>query len=306
MNLLSIMVDKDIENLKGKLNKQIQSFINEDIQLEEKITQIDSVYSLSYSVKIESIKNYPVSDFVNIFKYCIANALWEYIQCFEEPKLVKNMLEEEFYYFEVSEREEIEKIAIDILSNDSNIDIGINGDTFSRKTRIIRELLEYLKDNNELHLKGFITFRLKDYFIDLEDTIERAIEDFLMDREYNEFIKLLKYFVDIQESKIDLVHVVMDEDHKYKLYDNNNKIIDNNNFNEIAKEITDYNHLSYEDILISTLITMAPSVIYIHRVSSIQQPEMIKTIGRVFTTKVKVCNGCEWCNVNATLKNNEK
>ncbi|KAB3529823.1 putative sporulation protein YtxC [Alkaliphilus serpentinus] len=306
MNLLSIIVEEDLEFLKEKLNKQIQSFINEDIQLEENIINVDSAFNISYSVKIESIKNYPVSDFVNLFKYCIANALWEYIQHHEEPKLIKKILDDEFYYFEVAERAEIERIAIDILNSDNDVDVAINGDKFSRKAKIIKDLLEYFRDSNEIHLKGFITFRLKDYFIDLEDTLERAIEDFLMDREYNEFIKLLKYFVDIQESKIDLVHVVMDEeDHKYKLYDNHNKPIDNNCFNEIAKELTDYNHLTYEDILISTLITMAPSIIYIHKVSSIQQPEMIKTIAKVFTTKVKLCNGCDWCNINSKVKNNE-
>ena len=49
---------------------------------------------------------------------------------------------------------------------------------------------------------------MKDYVSELEDTIEQGGGEYLMEREYNEFIKLLRYFVEIQEPKVDTVNVL--------------------------------------------------------------------------------------------------
>ena len=38
-----------------------------------------------------------------------------------------------------------------------------------------------------------------------------------MDREYREFIRLLRYFVEIQEPKIDTVHVIVNYDNSISL-----------------------------------------------------------------------------------------
>ncbi|SCY80542.1 putative sporulation protein YtxC [Alkaliphilus peptidifermentans] len=305
MNLLLIKVNKsNIEELCDKIKKEIESFNKEGIILEEKVTILGNIADLSYSVKIESIKNYPISDFINIFKYCMANALSEYIQYHEEPNIIRKIIDLEYYYFEQKEKEEIQKIALEIISEENKTSMIINQDE-TRKNKIINELVSYLKEDNEINIEGFITFRLQNYTIELEDTIEKAIEDYLMDREYNEFIKLLKYFVDIQESKINTIHIVIEQDHNYKMYDGDNNLINNDYLKDIAKEMTDHQYLSYEDILISTLITMAPQKIFIHRINNAHQPEIIKTIGRVFTTKVKVCNGCDWCNINSNVNNNE-
>lgn len=54
----------------------------------------------------------------------------------------------------------------------------------------------------------------------LEDSVDIAIDEYLMDKEYNEFIKLLRHFVDLQEPKRDLVNVVF-SNHKIILMDEN-------------------------------------------------------------------------------------
>ena len=36
----------------------------------------------------------------------------------------------------------------------------------------------------------------------------------MVEKEYNEFIKLLKYFVEIQESKVDEVNILIEEEWK--------------------------------------------------------------------------------------------
>lgn len=53
----------------------------------------------------------------------------------------------------------------------------------------------------------------------MEEIIDNAVDDFLIEREYKEFIRLLKYFVEIQDPKFNVVHVVMEYDDNYMLLD---------------------------------------------------------------------------------------
>jgi hypothetical protein len=46
-----------------------------------------------------------------------------------------------------------------------------------------------------------------------------------MEREYKEFIRLLRYFVDIQDPKFDTIHVIVGFDGKYALFDENRREI---------------------------------------------------------------------------------
>ena len=53
---------------------------------------------------------------------------------------------------------------------------------------------------------------MKELRSDIEEIIDKVIEGYMVEKEYKEFIKLLKYFVDIQESKIDLINIVIDNE----------------------------------------------------------------------------------------------
>ncbi len=297
MNLLLLAVDKNIDIIKDKLDRQVETFVNEGVILEEEIETKDDLSLLKYSVKIESIKNYPISDFINIFKYCVANALWDYIQLYEEPQLIRRIIEQEYYYFDSKERIEIERNTVQILNDEGKM-LNFN-ESLSRKKKIISNIIAYLNNDFQMNLKGFLTFRLKDYMLELEETVEKAVEDFLLDKEYNEFIKLLKYFVDIQDSKIETIHIILEADGKYTLYDDNNNIINNDYIKDVASEISENNFLTYDDLLISSLITIAPRFVYIHQSNILKRTDVIKTITKVFANKVKICNGCDWCKVNA-------
>ena len=44
---------------------------------------------------------------------------------------------------------------------------------------------------------------MKELREDIEEIIDKVVEEYMVEKEYREFVKLLKYFVDIQESKIE-------------------------------------------------------------------------------------------------------
>ena len=124
-----------------------------------------------------------------------------------------------------------------------------------------------------------------------------------MDREYKEFIRLLRYFVDIQEPKYDTIHVIAGFEDKYILLDEKKGEITNECIQEFVNEIQD-GEINYDDLLVSTLITFAPRKIVIHCTGQIKNKELLETIKNVFSGKVFICNGCETCTINVVK--NEK
>ncbi|MBS5824887.1 MAG: putative sporulation protein YtxC, partial [Clostridium argentinense] len=122
------------------------------------------------------------------------------------------------------------------------------------------------------------------------------------EKEYNEFIKLLKYFVDVQESKINEVNILIDKDGNYVVRDEFENDILSNLVNELYDSRIS-SKVSSEDLIISGLITSAPKKIVIHCVENSRNKELIETIKNVFGERVQFCNNCSRC---IEYKNNIK
>ncbi len=126
------------------------------------------------------------------------------------------------------------------------------------------------------------------------------MDDFLIEREYREFVQLLKYFVDIQESKIESVHVLIKGGGVFKLYDGNMRPVRSDYLEGYIIDLAD-NEINYEDLLISALITIAPKEITLHYKNNNGMIATLDTIKKVFAGRIKECKGCKLC--TSTLKN---
>jgi len=153
---------------------------------------------------------------------------------------------------------------------------------------------EYLEENSYLNIDGFVQFRLPDYLLELEQAIEEAVDEYIMEKEYDEFVGVLKYFLEIQEPRIEKVHVVLSPGGGFQLYDGKNKSLDKEYLDGFMMDIGD-NDLSYEDLLLSALITLAPRQVVLHGTDKGKAWGTANTIKNVFGDRVTVCNGCSRC-----------
>ena len=115
----------------------------------------------------------------------------------------------------------------------------------------------------KLTLKDLLHFSEERIREDIEEIIDKVVEEYMVEKEYKEFVKLLKYFVDIQESKIDKINIYIHEGGGYVLKDG----YGNDIFNEFMKELSECKidtEAKIEDIIISGLITNAPKQVIIH------------------------------------------
>jgi putative sporulation protein YtxC len=223
----------------------------------------------------------------------IAKALAEFIIHQKELSLLRSLICDEFSYQNEIEINKIVRYCNQMLNNeDDSLYIADHGRS-RRALTISNEIKQYFKKNMDLNIDGFLEFRLKEYKEELREVVEYAVDEFIMDKQYQEFISLLKYFVFIQETKIPVVHLMHKGGHEFVLFNEQMTPMDNKATEDSFKiEILDQ-EFNFEDLVVSTLISIAPQEIYIH--TREPQVQVIQTIMQIFENRVQLCEYCRQC-----------
>lgn len=293
MFLVAIGVCDDAEKIKANIYRQLNEAANNGIDIVHEDFIVSNTLFISCGIKDRLLTRLTDKKIYEEFKYILSKALTEVIIEHYEIKLLKKIAKANFFYLSDRERNSVLDNAVKLLSEEKLMQPG-GFYKATRRSKIMRCILEYLEAENEINIEGFLNFRLSAYINELNETIERALEIFVAEREYNEFIKLLRYFVEIQECKLDTVHLCQSKDGRYLLYDENRNGISSEYFDEFRSEILD-DTLNYDDLLISTLITISPKRITIHNIDSFKNRELVQTIMNVFTERITICSKCDLC-----------
>ncbi len=282
MQLFSIGIDDKDPQLKDLIYKKSFTSLIEGLNIEE--NKVGDLVFLNYGTNC-----YPTSgrleEVKDKIRKIIADALSNIILEDLQSNMVQKIIQEEYFYFERKDQDKILRDALAIMWGGRNP--IVNSETIREqwRNRVWDRIMDHLNDNSQLIFDGFLRFRLKDFMRELENAVDRAVDDLLIENEYNEFIKLLQYFVEIQDPKVDEVHVLQQDDKRYMLLDSNLKVIQNDMLEQLAREISD-KEISHDDLLISSLITIAPCKITIHEYDKIKNVELLNTINNVFSGKV--------------------
>ena len=222
---------------------------------------------------------------IEVFLSYICNILSSLVLDVFEDIILKKILTHEYFYFDSIEKkhilENIQEIILDSVDN-SNDREDILFDTF----------YDFLENNNKLYLKGFMTFRQKKYTQELEKIIDSAVNQYLIEKEYTEFVSLLKMYVNSEGCKCDFVHLIYNNDEPILLDSKKNVI--NTDINLMnAKYLSDINFSSC-DMILNTLLNIIPRKIYIHLVTD-EVDEFISTLKLIFEDRVHICRDCAIC-----------
>lgn len=238
---------------------------------------------------IEFLDSEPPGELGVLFNRKLAKLIAELILDIWEAELVEQIVRTQYYYLNKEEQASVLVRVFNLLVDSE--------DRFNRTVRwqqVLQQLTDYLCSNNRLIIEGFINFRLKEYREMLEEAVDQAVDDYLMEKEYDEFIRLLRYFVDIQDPKVETINVVLKKSGIFELFDGNNKPIDNDYLEGFIIDFVD-NEINYEDLLISALITIAPRRVILHVPDKPQLRDTVKTIKKVFGDRAMDCSGCHLC-----------
>lgn len=209
----------------------------------------------------------------NIFSFMIIDIY--------EQNILKKIISYNYFYFDSIEIKKIFEIALEQLNESPNYLEE------SRELIIFNSSYQYLKENKHIYIDGFINFRLKNYISFLNRIVDSSVNNFIVEREYLEFISLLKIYINSQTPSKDIVHLVYSTSNSI-LLDSNNNIIDINKNISNTKYLSDIS-FSNNDYILNTLLSILPSKIIIHlKNSSID--EFINTLTLIFENKVEIKN----------------
>ena len=235
---------------------------------------------------------YTLSERRHLSRQCIANALTDaLVEDWQQTTLLR-VLSRRFQCFTETEKQKIVQLATAKLAQR---DAGPNRRLYqvARKSRIRESLSAYLNDQSRINLDGFLNFRLRHYWEELEDVLYLSIDQYLNEKEYQEFIQLLQHFVGIIEPRHELVHVVLTGADGFVLLDEQGHVLQADLLTNEFKAQSSYS--DQDDLLLSALLSAAPKQLVLHVGTFRDRPKLVDTLKQIFSSRVVLCLSCDYC-----------
>lgn len=254
---------------------------------------LETIYLSSHTFKIyDNVIIHYTGKHIDTFHDYICDTLTKCIIFFYEKNIIRNLIDSNYFYFN-----DIEKQAI----LESCTDFFNELDSYNEKYNAIFSSLDtYFTEHHSLVLNGFVNFRLKKYREILDYNTDLAVSNFLIEREYHEFIDILHLYVNSRECVKDVVHLVYSNKDSILLDINKDLIPIDTSLLE-AKYLSDIS-FSSNDYCLNTLLNILPNKLYIHLINGYED-EFITTLKLIFDSRVCICTDCDICHVYRLTNN---
>ena len=267
---------------------------NEEIieYLLNKISKLDfpNIYYCNKSFKIyENVILHYMDNNVEQFNNLVAELITEVIIKFYQIKILKRIINVNYFYFDEFER----KIILE------NCDEFIKQEEEKITETIFISVKEYILEHKSIVVEGVANFRINEYIKALDNIVDMAVNKYIIEKEYREFINLLKVYVNSTSSKTDMLHLIYTNGESILLDKDKNIIQVDHNLNN-AKYLSDIT-FSSNDIALNTLLSLLPKKIEVHLIND--EDEFINTLKLIFENRIKICTSCNICKTYRALNN---
>ena len=206
-----------------------------------------------------------------------------------ENTIMKSLLCSNYFYFDNSEYNKILTLCNENLCESQEFSFT------NRQVLLFDAFYEYITTHHSIVLSGFVNFRLKKYRKLLEDLVDFSVNEYIIEREYLEFVSLLRLYINSQTSEVNIVHLISLDQDTFLLDENMRTIaVDKNALN--AKYLSDVS-FSNNDYILNTLLNLRPKKIYLHIISPLSNIDFLNTLQLIFENRVKTCHDCNICNL---------
>lgn len=211
-----------------------------------------------------------------------------------EKDIIKNILSCNYFYFDNHEFNKILSLCTENLCDDNEFSFT------NRQMHLFDAFYDYISTHHSIVLSGFINFRLKNYRRLLEDLVDFSVNEYIIEREYLEFVSLLRLYINSQSPSSQKVHLISLE-HDTLLLDENMRTIDVDKNALSAKYLSDVS-FSTNDYILNTLLNLLPQKIYLHLASPFSNLDFINTLQLIFENRIELCHDCNICNLYKRIK----
>lgn len=166
---------------------------------------------------------------------------------------------------------------------------------------LTRRVAEYVQGARLLLIDGFLRFRCREYVEALELAADRAVDEYLLDREYREFVQLLRQFVDLQVPRLSVVHVLVEPSGSFILTDEAGRPLAAPTGEGPVPNAGPGVAADAGDALLSALVMVGARrfVVHVRRRARGLSRETRELLDQVFGDRVELCPGCARCRSRA-------
>lgn len=225
----------------------------------------------------------------NKFYNFLTELIGEVVIEFYEEKILKQLINYNYFYFDEYEKNKI-------LENCMQL---IEPEMYNTKLLDNKNIKEYVKENKAMILDGFVYFRLRAYLEYLDEVVDSGVNQFVIEKEYREFISLLRVYVESKVPEYNLLHLIYINGESILLDEKRNIVsVSENIYN--AKYLSDIS-FSSNDFALNTLLCLLTRRIEIHLIDD--EDEFINTLKLIFEGRVTICKDCDICKTYKILNN---
>lgn len=270
---------------------------NEEIieYLLNKISKIDylNIYYCNKTLKkYQNIILHYREDEVDKFINVVTNIIIDTIINFYQEGIIKRLINVNYFYFDEFEKNIIYDNCEEFLEQEME-------DLFET---IFLEIKKYLETNRNIVLEGVVNFRISGYVKILDNIVDMAVNKYIIEKEYKEFINLLKIFINTTNPKSEILHLIYINGESI-LLDKNKNIIQLKDKIDNMKYLSDIS-FSSNDLALNTLLSMLPKEIDIHIID--KEDDFINTLKLIFENRIKICTDCNICRTYKILQCGQK
>ena len=225
----------------------------------------------------------------NKFYNFLTELIGEVVIKFYEEKILKQLINYNYFYFDEYEKNKI-------LENCKQL---LEPEIYDTKLFDNKNIKEYIKENKAMILDGFVYFRLKAYLEYLDEIVDSGVNKFIIEKEYREFIGLLRVYVESKVPEYNLLHLIYINGESILLDEKRNTVSISKNIYD-AKYLSDIS-FSSNDFALNTLLCLLPRRIEIHLIDN--EDEFINTLKLIFEGRITICKDCDMCKIYKILNN---
>ncbi len=225
------------------------------------------------------------------FIYKLSDVLMNCIIKFYEKNIVKRVMNCDFFYFAANEKSVIYKNCYELLDDQDNDNYE------SRKEKIFKCLVDYISNHKYFILDGFVNFRLFEYNSLVAECVDTAVNQYIIDKEYKEFIKLLRGYIKSENPRTDTIHVIYSNSEPIIMDEKQNILVYDSQF-EHPKYLSDIT-FSSKDYCLNALLNLLPKKIIVHLL--VHEDEFVETLRLIFENRLMICKECNICKTFSLL-----
>lgn len=210
-----------------------------------------------------------------------------------EVQELRNLLREQYFFANEEEMDAIIKYAQYLLcQGDIHEDMELTDVMRQRQQMLctlIEEYIAAMEPSEGFNVEGFFRFRMQPLWRSYPKVLETAIDEYMMEKEYRDYIAYLRNIVQDRSRQLPLLHIIYKAENDYRLLDESG--------NDVSTEHVIHHdqadRIVHDDPFFNHIMMINPDLVVLHYIE--EDHPIAMNLRNIFADRYVYCQGCKYC-----------